>query len=152
MSRQKLSPRTIRNKLKTSISLQVNSEIERINSTFKMWPPVDPEYILWSNIGYSNDSRRMRKAFSLLVATLIIGFSVYLVFYIKSLKLEINQQSQAIECDSSITKESAYLDVQQDPAKQRGLMPCFCYNLLTSNYKAFLDLSFSEFDSPNYCN
>ena len=43
------------------------------------YPPVDPEYILWHNLGYTERQRRFRRAFSYLVVLVIIAFTILAV-------------------------------------------------------------------------
>ena len=49
----------------------------------KTYEPVDPEYILWGNIGYTKKSQKLRRAFSVSVAAAIIVSSMFLVDYVK---------------------------------------------------------------------
>jgi hypothetical protein len=60
-----------------------------VNEQLKLEPPVDPEYILWDNIGFTDESRRMRRGISVLIASLIILCSVSLVQAFKNKEDEI---------------------------------------------------------------
>ena len=69
--------------LSLDLKKKVRTEIERIGGQIRTEEPVDPEYILWNNIGYSNHSRNLRRIFSLFIAIAIIASSVFLIIYFK---------------------------------------------------------------------
>jgi hypothetical protein len=65
--------------LSAGFSNQIDKEQERLKNIIKTTQPVDPEFILWDNIGYTNWSRKLRKCFSIFIAFTIIGFSFFVV-------------------------------------------------------------------------
>ena len=66
----------------------VDKGIKRVNETLKVHPHVDPEYILWENIAYTEKDRRLRRLLSIFVAFLVIGATSILVHYFN----QINEQ------------------------------------------------------------
>lgn len=69
----------LRKQLTSRLANRYQKELERIHGELRMSSAVDPEYIIWENIGISRTSRRMRVAFSYMVASLLICLSLYLV-------------------------------------------------------------------------
>mmetsp|Transcript_32988 Transcript_32988/g.50487 ORF Transcript_32988/g.50487 Transcript_32988/m.50487 type:complete len:100 (+) Transcript_32988:3456-3755(+) len=89
----------------------------------------------------------------MLVASLIIIFSVYLVLRLNEWKEDNSLDLGITECEASITKLQAYEDAQLASENQRGFMNCYCYGQLMTDTKLFLGMTFTEFreDAPNYC-
>ena len=65
---------------------------------------MDPEFILWDNIGYSNMSRNLRKSFSIFIAFSIIGFSFFVVMESNKYRNHLMSQQPNTNCDIPPTK------------------------------------------------
>lgn len=95
--------------------MTLEKEIKRIESQIQTWEPPDPEYILWENIGYSSAARTRRKVVSVLIASALVIFTVWLISYFNNQKDELFDKQVPIECLSEVTKEDAYLDMVKEP-------------------------------------
>lgn len=100
----------MRQRLATGLSKSVDKEAERLNSILKSTQPVDPEFILWDNIGYSNMSRKLRKSFSIFIAFTIIGFSFFVVMESNEYRNHLMGQEPSTTCDIAPSKFQAYED------------------------------------------
>lgn len=120
--------------LQRQLTIKVEKELERVNEQLKLEPPVDPEYILWDNIGFTDASRRMRRGLSVAIASLIILCSGGLVLAFKQQEDGILQQQ--VDCGSiTISKQTALRDQQDWPSRSNRAdedretspgMSCYC--------------------------
>jgi hypothetical protein len=123
----------MQSRLQSKLTLRVKQEIKRVAGQIQTWDPVDPEYIIWKNIGYSGKSRRLRRAVSILVATTIILFSVVIIYEFGEQKAALFEKVGPGDCGIVIDKELAYKSQitimernPQDAGIRHDFMACFC--------------------------
>lgn len=85
--------------------MNVKAERKRIDLSIKTTKSVDPEYILWNNIGYSAKSRLIRKIVSMSLALFIIIISSIIIYFVSQ-----NKHSEVEECDMVEEKEGCLVD------------------------------------------
>ena len=123
--------------MKRQISIQMTAKND--NESFSVSKAVDPEFIMWQNIGISKTQRKCRKILSGLVVLLVIITSQSTLISLNNRKQEFMKSQNLNDCSVKINKKMAFLDSQLEPGSQQGFMSCFCYNLQPNETVEFED-------------
>ena len=120
------------------------------NDHFCVTKPVDPEFIMWQNIGYCKSQRKCRKILSGFIALFVILTSQTSLIALNHKKQQYKKSQNLNDCSLEITKMMAYEDNQLEKDEQQGFMNCFCYNQLRKDQTQLID--FKEFnDDRDHC-
>jgi hypothetical protein len=81
----------MKRQLSLSLKQQYTEELKRIDDQIKCETPVDPEYILWKNIGATKMKKYLRKSISMCLLIFIIGGSLIIIMNLRSKKKELQK-------------------------------------------------------------
>ena len=125
LNRSKTTAKDIKKALTIRLTKEVDKEIKRVNETLKVHPHVDPEYILWENIAYTDKDRRLRRLLSIFVAILFIGATSILVNHFN----QINEQMQEQHVTNCVKHEKvikAARHIMGKSVMQEEILHCYC--------------------------
>lgn len=91
---------------------------------------LEPDEILWHNLGITGSGQRVRQFATFVVTLLIVAVTTVASFYAKGLAQLVDQEVRIRECTSPVDKMDAYFDDQIAPkvygTKSSNLLQCYC--------------------------
>lgn len=123
---------------------------------FKRYPEIGnactPDSINWQNLGYGNTYRTLMTCLNWFIAIALIILSLIFIIVLKQKTLELKKAYNIdIVCPSQANttefKEHAWMDQQLEDNERLGLMHCYCFNQMKTDWGARVgNIKFEEFE------